>query len=103
MHLSRRRYAILTLAGLGIIMASVGIRRLWIVRYYFGHAPEDHVFDSIKVGDSEARLVDLLKRQQVDYSVSNEGRRTVYSHGGSLVGVCFYLIADGRVIAIAKD
>lgn len=73
------------------------------VRMMLGATPEEYVTKSVKVGDSESHLIDMLQDNGVDYYKSSEDGQTLYSISDGFVGVCFYYVADGKVVDIVFD
>jgi hypothetical protein len=73
------------------------------VRFILDRPREDYVIGTIEVGDSEAKLLTSLEDHGVEYSRTLEGGMTFYSISDGFVGVCFYYVADGKVVDIVFD
>jgi hypothetical protein len=73
------------------------------IRVAFNLTAGDYAFDSISVGDNEAKLIDTLKSTGVKYSRAIEGDKTVYSHEGGFLRLYIYTAKNGRVVEMAMD
>ena len=63
---------------------------------------EERVFSSVKVGDTEQRLIQLLEGNSIAYRTDDAGAYILYSHGDG-VGLCFYYVKDAKVVGTALD
>jgi hypothetical protein len=76
---------------------SVGLRPFLILD------AEERARRSVNIGDTERKLITVLRSYRIVYNTEVDGDQITYSHGDGFLGMYFYVVANGRVEEILSD